>query len=173
VQNAIFCKKSVLKTYRRFSVFPDLWQNRSRDEKYEQPARAKAGRNESRRGAEGAEKKGRQPLLSRNDAVALGSAVVSTAVFGVSPKTLPFFGPASNSVGRIIVRLASETPTRATGTVALPNPSESFRLRQNIVESWFHVQFGRALRSLRLCARLFSPGCADDLVHLGPENRTG
>jgi hypothetical protein len=59
--------------------------------------------------------------------VALGSAVVSTAVFGVSPKTLPSFGPAPKSVGRIIVRLAGETPTRATGTVALPDPSESFR----------------------------------------------
>jgi hypothetical protein len=66
--------------------------------------------------------------LSRNDAVALGSAVVSTAVFGVSPKTFPSFGPAPNDVDRIIERLAGETPTRATGTVALPNPSESFRL---------------------------------------------
>ena len=91
--------------------------------------------------------------LSRNDAVALGSAVVSTAVFGVSPKTLPSFGPAPNTVGRIIVRLIGERseqiigrtlargPTRATGKseqhrsgplcglVALPNPSVSFRLR--------------------------------------------
>jgi hypothetical protein len=58
----------------------------------------------------------------------VGSAVVSTAVFGVSPKTLPPFGPAPNGVGRIIVRQAGETPTRATGTVALPNPTESFRL---------------------------------------------
>src|SRR5580693_9782968 len=65
----------------------------------------------------------------------------STAVFGVSPKTLTSFGPAPNGVGRIIVRLAggkseqivgrtlARGPTRATGTVALPDSSESFRLR--------------------------------------------
>jgi hypothetical protein len=66
--------------------------------------------------------------LSRNDAVALGSAVVSTAVFGVSPKTVPPFVPAPNGLGRMIVRLAGETPIRATGTVALPDSSASFRM---------------------------------------------
>jgi hypothetical protein len=64
----------------------------------------------------------------------LGSAVVSTAVFGVSPKTLPSFGPAPNGVGRIIVRLAGETPTRATGTVVLPDPCESFRLKEKATD---------------------------------------
>jgi hypothetical protein len=44
----------------------------------------------------------------------------STAVFGVSPKTFPSFGPSAKGVGSIIVHLAGETPTRATGTVALP-----------------------------------------------------
>jgi hypothetical protein len=59
----------------------------------------------------------------------LGSAVVSTAVFGVSPKT--FKAPESSRVGDsgIIVPLAGETPAKATGTVALPNPSESLRRR--------------------------------------------
>jgi hypothetical protein len=63
--------------------------------------------------------------LNRNDSVAWGSAVVSTAVFGVSPKTSP--APASSPIGDvgIIVRLAGEAPARATGTVALPNQSES------------------------------------------------
>jgi hypothetical protein len=64
----------------------------------------------------------------------LGSAVVSTAVFGVSPKTLPSLGPAPNGVGRVIVRLAGETPTRATGTVALPDPSASFRLKLTLAQ---------------------------------------
>jgi hypothetical protein len=57
----------------------------------------------------------------------LGSAVVPTAVFGVSPKTLPSFEPAPNGVGSISVRLAGETPTRATGTVALPKKSLTIR----------------------------------------------
>jgi hypothetical protein len=42
VKNAFFCKKSVLKTYRRFFVFGDLCQNRVCNEQNEQPARAKA-----------------------------------------------------------------------------------------------------------------------------------
>jgi hypothetical protein len=58
----------------------------------------------------------------------LGSAAVSTAVFGVSPKTLA--APASSpiGVGGMIVRLAGETPARATEMVALPTPTASFRL---------------------------------------------
>jgi hypothetical protein len=50
----------------------------------------------------------------------LGSAVVSTAVFGVSPKT--FMTPASSPIGDVLimVRLAGETTARATATVALP-----------------------------------------------------
>jgi hypothetical protein len=71
-----------------------------------------------------------------------GDTVVSTAVFGVSPKTFPSFGPAPNGVGRIIVRLAggrseqivgrtlARGPTRAT--VALPDPSESFRQGEKV-----------------------------------------
>src|SRR5579863_8155407 len=67
----------------------------------------------------------------------LGSAVVSTAVFGVPPKTpvAPMAPP--NGDGEVNARLAGETPARATGpavatlwrgkTVALPNPSASFR----------------------------------------------
>jgi hypothetical protein len=61
-----------------------------------------------------------------------GSTVVSTAVFGVSPKTLA--APASSplGVGGMIVRLAGETPAGATETVALPTPSASFRLNKSI-----------------------------------------
>jgi hypothetical protein len=62
-----------------------------------------------------------------NDSVGVGSAVVSTTVFGVSPKSSPV--PVASPIGdvAIIVGLAGETPARATGTVALPNPSDSFR----------------------------------------------
>ena len=59
----------------------------------------------------------------------MGSAVVTTAVFGVPPKTPPSSWPALIGVGGANVNLAGETPARATGTVALPNPSESFRFR--------------------------------------------
>jgi hypothetical protein len=63
-----------------------------------------------------------QISLSRTVAVDLGSAVVSTAVFGVSPKTLRST-TFHLSVGCMFVRLAGETPARATETVALPNPT--------------------------------------------------
>ncbi len=64
----------------------------------------------------------------RNDSVILGSAVVPTAVFGVSPKTVSVSDSASFDGGQIAIELAGETPARATGTVALP--TASFRLRQ-------------------------------------------
>jgi hypothetical protein len=57
-----------------------------------------------------------------------GSAVVSTAVFGVSPKTLAAGRGSLIGQGRIRRGLAGEMPARATGTVALPNPIESFRM---------------------------------------------
>jgi hypothetical protein len=79
--------------------------------------------------------------LGRNNAVALGSAVVSLAVFGVSPKTLAVPGSVPVGVGGILVRLSGETPAKATETVALPNPSESFRLRE-----W--IRFGLCLALL-------------------------
>jgi len=59
----------------------------------------------------------------------LGSAVASTAVFGVPPETLPSLEPVPSGVGSIPARLAGETPARATETVALPNPTASFQLR--------------------------------------------
>jgi hypothetical protein len=61
--------------------------------------------------------------LSRNHAVALGSAVVSTAVFGVPPKTFAVSDSAPFGVGEIVIELAGETPAKATETVALPNAS--------------------------------------------------
>ena len=67
--------------------------------------------------------------LSRNDEVALGSAVVSTAVFGVAPKTS---APGENPLNGDFpsgVRLAGGTPTRATETVALPISTAWLRLR--------------------------------------------
>ena len=68
--------------------------------------------------------------LSRNDAVGFGSAVVSTAVFGVSPKTFPVFSFSLFGEGEIKEGLSGETPDKATETVALPNPTASFRLRE-------------------------------------------
>jgi hypothetical protein len=65
--------------------------------------------------------------LRRSDPVGLGSAVVSTAVSGVPPETFQALDPAPIGLG---VRLPGETPARATETVALPNPSESSRLRR-------------------------------------------
>jgi hypothetical protein len=58
-----------------------------------------------------------------------GSAVVSTAVFGVPPKTFLSFMQVLIGVGEFIVRLAGGTPARATETVALPIATASFRLR--------------------------------------------
>jgi hypothetical protein len=59
-------------------------------------------------------------LLAETIQLLLGGAVVSTAVFGVSPKTpvapiAPLIGD-----GEVNAKLAGETPGRATGTVALP-----------------------------------------------------
>ena len=73
--------------------------------------------------------------LSRNDSVALGSAVVSTAVFGVPPKTSQRWGRAPNGDSSNEKRLAGETPARATGTVALPRPTASSRLGGNLDSS--------------------------------------
>ncbi len=50
----------------------------------------------------------------------LGSAVVSTAVFGVSPKTRAVAESSPNGDGGNILGLAGGTPARATETVALP-----------------------------------------------------
>jgi hypothetical protein len=70
--------------------------------------------------------------LSRNGAVALGSAVVSTAVFGVPPKTsvpvesppnggsLPSVELAGGRSEQIMERTLARGPARATETVALP-----------------------------------------------------
>jgi hypothetical protein len=69
----------------------------------------------------------RQPL-SRNHAVALGSAVVPTAVFGVPPKTFSAYEHLLKGEGALIIRLAGGTPARATGTLALTIPSAWFRL---------------------------------------------
>jgi hypothetical protein len=63
--------------------------------------------------------------LSRNDSVASGSAVVSTAVFGVSPKTIAVPGCSPDGVGKMNTGLADETSARVVETTALPNPSES------------------------------------------------
>jgi hypothetical protein len=52
-----------------------------------------------------------------------GSAVVSTAVFGVSPKTFAAADSAKASEEGTLAELAGETPARATETVALPNSS--------------------------------------------------
>ncbi len=77
----------------------------------------------------------------------MGIAVVSTAVFGVSarnagrscvvPSPKTFTAAASSPIVEavVIVRLAGETPARATGTVALPNQSESFLLRAGFASS--------------------------------------
>jgi hypothetical protein len=74
------------------------------------------------------------PALA-NDSVDLGRAVVSTAIFGVSPKKASELDHSRMGEGAVFVRLAGETPTRATGTVALPNPTASMRLtRDNAVE---------------------------------------
>ncbi|MGO8698990.1 MAG: hypothetical protein ACLQVY_14845 [Limisphaerales bacterium] len=58
--------------------------------------------------------------LSRIDAVGLGSAVVSTAVFGVSPKIISERAGSPIGEAGVFFRLAGGTPARATGTVALP-----------------------------------------------------
>jgi hypothetical protein len=71
----------------------------------------------------------------------LGSAVVSTAFFGVPPKTLAAGAISPIGVGGIIVRLAGETPARATETVALPNPSESFRPKADLNPTAFIFLF--------------------------------
>ena len=85
------------------------------------------------------------PLLHRNDSVGFGRAVVSTAVFGVSPKTSPHWERAPNGDSPDGKRLAGETPARATGRseqhkswtafrslVALPRPIASFRQGEKI-----------------------------------------
>jgi hypothetical protein len=58
--------------------------------------------------------------FSRNDALALGNAVVSTAVFGVSPKTSAPTQVKPNGGRHAGGRLAGVTPAKATETVALP-----------------------------------------------------
>ncbi|HEY3853222.1 MAG TPA: hypothetical protein VGO67_02390 [Verrucomicrobiae bacterium] len=68
--------------------------------------------------------------LSQNDSVALGSAVVPTAVFDVSPKTVSVSDPAPFGASKILIELAGGTPAKATETVALPN--ELFRLRARV-----------------------------------------
>jgi hypothetical protein len=55
----------------------------------------------------------------------LGSAVVSTAVFGVPPKTFLSFCHAPIGVAGISGRLAGETPARATGRA--PNYKDKLR----------------------------------------------
>jgi hypothetical protein len=75
--------------------------------------------------------------LTRNDSVALGSAVVSTAVFGVSPKTFAVSDSARFGVGEIVIDLAGGTPAKATGTVALP--TASFRLSRGIPSKPFQI----------------------------------
>jgi hypothetical protein len=60
------------------------------------------------------------PILNRGDSVALGSAVVSTAVFGVPPKTLLISNYTPFGVSKIDTELAGGTPAKATETVALP-----------------------------------------------------
>ncbi len=67
--------------------------------------------------------KSSSPILNRSDSVALGSAVVSTAVFGVSPKTFLASDFAPFCVGGIVIEFAGETPAKATETVALPTAS--------------------------------------------------
>jgi hypothetical protein len=47
----------------------------------------------------------------------LGSAVVSTAVFGVPPKTFGVFNSKPFGIGEIVVELAGGTPATATETV--------------------------------------------------------
>jgi hypothetical protein len=56
--------------------------------------------------------------ISRNHAVALGSAVVPTAVLGVPPKTFSDHEYSLNGDRALNVRLPGGTPARATGTVA-------------------------------------------------------
>jgi hypothetical protein len=51
----------------------------------------------------------------------MGSAVVSTAVFGVPPRTFPPWQDSPNGERNSCVGLAGGTPARATETVALPN----------------------------------------------------
>jgi len=63
--------------------------------------------------------RGRQGCC-KNYSVVLGTAVVSTAVFGVSPKTFAARDVSPNGYGESNFGLAGETPARATGTVALP-----------------------------------------------------
>jgi hypothetical protein len=58
--------------------------------------------------------------LIQNYPVALGSAVVPTAVFGVPPKTLSISDSAPFHGGEKVMELAGGTPAKATGTVALP-----------------------------------------------------
>jgi DNA-binding LacI/PurR family transcriptional regulator len=74
--------------------------------------------------------------LKANDSVELGSAVVSTAVFGVSPKNTPVHDHSPIGEGAVCVRLAGETPIRATGTVALPNPTAWIRIGQIFAPIW-------------------------------------
>ncbi|HEY3857392.1 MAG TPA: DEAD/DEAH box helicase [Verrucomicrobiae bacterium] len=59
--------------------------------------------------------------LVQNGSIALGSAVVPTAVFGVPPKTFPVSNSASFGGPENVVELAGETPAKATETVALPS----------------------------------------------------
>jgi hypothetical protein len=70
----------------------------------------------------------------RNDAVTPGSAVVSTAFFGVSPKTSVPGETPPNGERAAGVWLAGGTPVRATETVALPISNESFRQRERIIQ---------------------------------------
>jgi hypothetical protein len=63
----------------------------------------------------------------RNDSVELGSAVVSTAVFGVSPKNIPEDDYSPIGEGAVFAKRAGETPTRATEAVALPYPTAWLR----------------------------------------------
>jgi hypothetical protein len=71
---------------------------------------------------------GKSSLLSRNHAVALGSAVVPTAVFGVPLKTSVAHEASPMGGGESMIKPAGGTPARATGTVALQKASEWFGL---------------------------------------------
>ena len=70
--------------------------------------------------------------LSRNDAVRLGARGVSPALFGVPPKTPPLKMNAPFGDGWLRRGRVGGTPTGATGTVALPISTASFRLRSRL-----------------------------------------
>jgi GT2 family glycosyltransferase/tetratricopeptide (TPR) repeat protein len=126
-----------------------------------------------------------KPSPGRNDSVALGSATVPVAVFGVSPKTLSASESAPFGVGETVMELAGgtpakgrdgtirEMPTLRAGTGALP--TASFRLRLTVCliaknEERFLAQCLSSVKGLATQTIVIDTGSTDRTVEIAREH---